>query len=231
MILLGHGPIPPPKSPVRSGRQVTFIVGFHCYDGLVMCADSLETDGYNKKLTMKINEYFVLGRWGIMWGCSGTGAAIKNFSDKLKALLGSEAFDKEKTERTIEKAVEFMHSTYPQERLSMLVGLWSMRPRHTSLYEVYETGNCLSPVGSGLFCCCGMDDPLANTLLDSAFDSHMRIEEAARLGICVTSIIKERADGVEGPTECTIYTKGEGMSYAYPREKITRRTDQGQSSK
>ncbi len=88
------------------------------------------------------------------------------------------------------------------------------------MYEVYETGNCLSPVNEGSFCCCGMDDPLANTLLDSVFDSMTKVEEAARLGIFVTSIIKERTDGVGGPTDCTIHNKGEGMSSAYTRVKV-----------
>jgi 20S proteasome alpha/beta subunit len=211
---------PKPKRLLSRRPRMTFIAGFHCYDGLVMCSDSLETDGYNKKITMKLREYFVLGQWGLMWGCSGTGAAIKNFSDKLTSLLGTEPFDKPKTERTLETAIQYMHSTYPDERLAMLIGLWDKNRRGTNLYEVFETGFCLSPVGSGLFCCSGMDAPLANTIIDSAFDSLMSVEEAARLGIFVTSIVKERTDGVGGPTEVTIYNKGDGMSHCYPLEKI-----------
>jgi 20S proteasome alpha/beta subunit len=204
---------------------VTFIVGLHCYDGLVMCTDSLESDGINKKIVMKLQVYMVLGEWGLLWGCSGSGPGIKNFSDKLKALLkdGSlqnDPFDKATFERTVETAIEYMHSTYPKEHLSMLIGLWNKRLGDTSLYQVYGDSNCLSPVPCGSFCCTGMDDPLANMLLESCFDSLMNVTEAARLGVFVTSIMAERADGVGGPIEAATYKKWDGLSHCYEREEI-----------
>jgi hypothetical protein len=66
---------------------MTFIAGLRCQDGLVLCSDSLESDGYNKKNVQKLFFHEMEGQWGAAFGCSGTGAACTNFSDRLLELL------------------------------------------------------------------------------------------------------------------------------------------------
>src|SRR3981081_2875848 len=93
---------PKPKRPQKR-KAVTFILGLHCRDGLVLCSDSLEADGYTKKTVQKLFKYEVEGKWGIGFGCAGTAAACTNFSDRLMELLDDkEPYDRRGTEKLIE---------------------------------------------------------------------------------------------------------------------------------
>ena len=199
---------------------MTFIVGFSCFDGLVLCADSLEEDGYTKRIVDKLGAQTIAGEWGIGIGCAGTGPGITKFMAKLNELLGTDSYDRYKTEAVIEATLKHMQEQYPKEAVEFVAGLWG--PNETNMYRSYRDSHCLSvcpPLG---FICAGMDLSLPDVVLDSIFDNLMGVEEAARLGIFVTAIMKERVDGCGGPTRVQLYKKGSTVWRDFEYEEVER---------
>jgi hypothetical protein len=196
---------------------MTFIAGFNCYDGLVLCSDSLETDGINRRMVKKLFTHEVEGEWGLAFGCSGTGAACSNFSDRLLELLDDkEPYDRRGTEKLIEAAMGYMKSQYPDETLDVIIGLWGMKPLETRLYKAQSGTKCLSIEST--YACAGYDVSLARFLADSIFivneslpddNSTNSVAGAAQIGMFVTAVMKEKADGVGGPTQLVMYRLGE----------------------
>jgi 20S proteasome alpha/beta subunit len=124
---------------------VTFIVGLNCKNGLVLCADSLEADGYNKRNVQKLFKHEAENEWGLAFGCSGTGAACTNFSDRLLELIDDqESYDRRGTEKLIEATIAYMKRQYPDESLDVILGLWGINPAETRLYRAQSNTQCLS---------------------------------------------------------------------------------------
>ena len=186
---------------------MTFIVGMLCNDGLVLCSDSLESDGYSKSHVQKLYEFTPEAehsRWGIAWGCAGDGPIIKRFNDKLLELLKNEktAYDRHRLEELLESLVQKMHQDYPNDRLSLVAALWGVRTNahDLRLYSVKEASNCLSV--EDRFACAGMDTSLARFLLDSIFvGKDVTTSDGVHLSAFATCVMKVRVDGVEGPTQ------------------------------
>lgn len=188
---------------------MTFILGMQCANGLVLCSDSLEADGYNKRNVQKIFSHEVKGQWGIAFGCSGTGAACTNFSDRLSELLDDkEPYDRRGTEKLIEATMQYMKVEYPNEILDVVVGLWSKTPAETRLYRAQSNTQCLAIEPH--YVCAGLDVSLARFLLDSVFmPGDVDIFEGTYIAAFVTSIMKEKADGVGGPSQLMHYHLGQ----------------------
>jgi 20S proteasome alpha/beta subunit len=215
--MISHSPKPLQiKSRFPWRKRVTFIVGFKCFDGLVLCADSLEEDGYTKRLVNKLNAATIAEEWGIGIGCAGTGAGITKFMAKLRELIGNGSYDRYHTEAVIEATLKHMQEQYPQEGIELIGALWG--PNETHMYRTYRDSHCLSVMGLG-FVCAGMDLSLPDVVLDSIFDELMGVDEAVRLGIFVTAIMKDKVDGCGGPTRVLIYKKGhEGWRHLEDQE-------------
>jgi 20S proteasome alpha/beta subunit len=188
---------------------VTFIVGFKCHDGLVLCADSLEGDGYNKRYVEKLTQVESSKKeWGLAFGCSGDSAAIKNFTKKLGDVLDKdEPYNRPQMENKIEACLKYMQSSYPDESLDFVGALWGVRPQELNLYHSYPNRYCLSPEST--FTCAGMDTSLANTVMSSIFRFDTCVDDALKLGIFTTSLMKDKTDGVEGLTKAVSYKIGD----------------------
>jgi 20S proteasome alpha/beta subunit len=198
-----------PKSSRPPRKAVTFIVGLSCSNGVVLCSDSLEADGYNKKIVKKIFKYEVEGSWGLAFGCSGTGAACTNFTDRLLELLDDkEAYDRRGTEKLIEATMSYMRGQYPNETLDVVIGLWSLSPAETRIYRAQTNTQCLSVESD--YVCVGLDVSLARFLLDSIFvgASNANVKDGSYIAAFVTSVMKDKADGVGGPTQILHYRVG-----------------------
>jgi len=187
---------------------VTFVVGIKCKDGLVLCSDSLETDGYNKKFVQKLFKYEVNDKWGLAFGCSGTSAACTNFGDRLLELMkDARVYDRRGTEKLIEATMGYMKDQYPQETLDVVLGLWANDPNETRLYKAHTSTQCLSVEPT--YACAGMDVSLGRFLLDSILEGdNIKTKEAVHIAPFVTSVVKEKADGVGGPTQMLFHAKG-----------------------
>jgi 20S proteasome alpha/beta subunit len=217
-------PNPKLKRPLRR-KVVTFILGLHCHDGLVLCSDSLEADGYTKKMVKKIFDYEIEGKWGIAFGSAGTGAACTNFSDRLLELLNDkEPYDRRGTEKLIEATMSYMRSEYPAESLDAVIGLWSHSPAETRLYRAQSNTQCLSVESN--YVCAGLDVSLARFLLDSVFTSDACVNDGVYLAPFVTSVMKDKADGVGGPTQLLFHHAG-GKRWAEPSKGAMVKIEKG----
>lgn len=214
-------PLPPkPKRLPERKAGVTFIVGLRCTGGLVLASDSLEADGYTKKDVQKIFTHEIEGKWGIAFGCAGTGAACTNFSDRLLEILGqSDDYDRRGTEKLIEATMGYMRNQYPNETLDVVIGLWSKSPSETRLYKVHSNTQCLSVESD--YACAGLDVSLARFLLDCVFiSSDANVFDGTHIAAIVTTIMKTKADGVDGPTQLIHYHEGNDRWCIFKKKAI-----------
>jgi hypothetical protein len=213
---------------------MTFIVGMHCFDGIVMCADSLEGDGITKQYVHKLkcvtmspdgNTDWVPHQsdWGFCLGGAGSSIGIDKFKDKWNQLImPMEKFDLQKIELTAEASLRYMKENYSDIGFDIMLALSGGSPANfaTRLYRTYEGIPCLRPIEHGEFTCLGMDTSLARFLLDALFDPRMPTEEAVGLGVLVTSLMKNHADGVGGPTTMFSYTRKGNEWHGYNEENM-----------
>jgi 20S proteasome alpha/beta subunit len=204
---------------------VTFIAGLRCPDGIVLCSDSLESDGYNKKNVQKLFKHEVQGKWGIGFGCSGTAAACTNFSDRLLELMKDfEDYDRRGTEKLVEATLAYMRREYPTESLDVIVGLWGCSPAETRLYRAQSHCQCVSVESD--YSCAGLDVSLARFLLDSILTPTATVFDAMYIASFVTSIMKEKADGVGGPTQM-FWHHTKGVRWAEAKKSEMSRIERG----
>jgi len=197
------------KVAPRKRHQVTFIVGLRCKDGIVLCSDSLETDGLNKKNVKKLFKHEEHGKWGLAFGCSGSTAACTKFGDRLYGLLRkTKSYNRTELETSIEATIAYMRTDYPDERLSAVVGLWNKHPAEIQLYRAISENQCVSIESD--YSCAGLDVSLGRFLLDSVFiQDKVSVFEGAYLSTFLTLAMKEKADGVGGPTQMLMYQIGD----------------------
>src|SRR5438874_10599744 len=100
----------------RVSLRMTFIAGFNCADGIVLCAEQLETDGVTKRYRCKIEGVIMDEEWAISWAGSGDGHVIDKFTDKLKRALlevGPE-FNQAEIELAVEAALTLINQDHPR---------------------------------------------------------------------------------------------------------------------
>jgi 20S proteasome alpha/beta subunit len=198
-------------------KRMTFIVGLRCTDGLVLCSDSLEADGYNKRMVKKLFKYEGDG-WGLAFGCSSSSAACTNFGDRLLELLDDkQPYDRRGTEKLIEATMAYMKREYPEEILAVVIALWSCKPtKELRLYKAHSHTQCLQVESD--YTCAGLDVSLARFLLDSVVGGEdIRVLEGAFIANFITSVMKEKADGVGGPIQMILYRNSETRWEDAPR--------------
>jgi 20S proteasome alpha/beta subunit len=184
---------------------MTFVVGMRCEDGICIASDSLETDGYTKRNVKKLFWFdHPENRWGVAWGCAGDAPIIKRFNDKAQDLLNSEGadYDHYRIEDLFEALVKKMREDYPGDRMQIVIVLWGIMPddkRDTRLYSVFEGTHCLAVENH--FACAGMDTSLARFLLDALYRDFVNVHEGEQVAVFVTSMMKQKADGVGGDTQ------------------------------
>lgn len=195
-----------------SGRRkaVTFILGVRCVDGLVLAADSLESDGVTKRSRKKLEVVWdANGNWSACWGGSGTAEVIDKFSDKLKLVLKEQfenkPYNRDRMELYIEQCLGFVRQQYPREKIHLSLGLFGrplkkkgkkaeLGPPETHLYRGSSETGCISLETE--YCAVGMDVTLATFILNNTYFRFHRVSRAKRLAVFVIALMKEYADGV-----------------------------------
>ncbi len=196
---------------------MTFIIGFQCCDGIVLCGDSLESDGYTKRYVNKIETYTIGDEWGAAIGCAGRGDIIRKFWEKLTDVLGTELYDRPKLEAKVEKTIEILNKRHGAQ-IDVLLGLWSKSDLEAKLYRTYSGSHCLSPQPD--YSCAGQDTTLANFIASTIHDPLVMTEEAAKLAVWITALQSEHADGVGGPINLIIHKKGDPCWRRAPAEYV-----------
>jgi hypothetical protein len=120
-----------------------------------------------------------------------------------------------------ETLVRKMREDYPNERLTLVAALWGITQfdkHETRLYSVKETSTCLAV--EDRFACAGMDTSLARFLLDSISTDSDCMMDGVHLAAFVTSVMKEKADGVGGPTQLLWHSASRQEWINPPKEVI-----------
>ncbi len=143
---------------------------------------------------------------------SGDSEASGLNDKRMLDLLGREGaiYDRYRLEDLLETLVKKIREDYPNDRLSLVVAFWgiSRDDKHDlRLYSVKETSHCLSV--EECFACAGMDTSLGRFLLDSIYRKYLSVGEGEQVAVFITSVMKEKADGVGGPTQLTGHHVGE----------------------
>jgi 20S proteasome alpha/beta subunit len=107
---------------------MTFVSGFKCRDGVVLCADRLESDGVTKRYRYKLEGIDQNSEWGVSWGSAGDGRVIEKFTEKFKAaLMPLRQFDLANIQLSAEAALTLVNADYPAH--PMRVHQWGLRVR------------------------------------------------------------------------------------------------------
>jgi hypothetical protein len=207
---------PKPKRLLSRRPRMTFIAGFNCRDGIVLCADQLETDGVTRRYRCKLEGVEMNNAWAVSWGGSGDAHIIDKFTDKLKQALASlNEFDRTHIELAAETALTLVHQDYAGQIIQVIAGLWSKpittRGRWTvaqrRLYRGRSDNQCMARETD--YCLAGMDVTLAEFIMRNTFKGgQTTVDEAMRLGVFITALMKEYADGVGGDTDVMAYRIG-----------------------
>jgi hypothetical protein len=197
---------------------MTFVVGLQCKDGIILCADQMESDGVTKRYRSKISAMTMNDDWGVCWATAAFGDLCDKFSDKFKSSLKRlEEFKQEDIEHACEACLALMHQDNPNQLLQVMVGVWcapilatsNMRVARTILYRGRSDLQCLA-VETDYAICGDGDVTLAEFILRNTFRYRsISVDEGTRLGIFVTAMMKEYAGSVGGPTDVVTHRRAE----------------------
>jgi 20S proteasome alpha/beta subunit len=180
---------------------MTFIIGFRCCDGIVLCTDSLEADGVTKRF---VNKTKIIGTsaWGIAIAGAGPGGFIDKFTAEVSATLSRGEYNRKQIEATIEDTLSHFRSQY-QEPFRILVGVQS--PQEYLLYR--SDDNYLSPIKDHAHV--GMGHSLWRFLSENLYVVGNSVEDNVRLGIFIMHQALQHVDGVDGDIRVVTHTFGD----------------------
>jgi 20S proteasome alpha/beta subunit len=197
---------------------MTIALAMNCIDGIVMLADSSESDGVTKTLADKIWAYQVRQEWGIAIASAGEADLADSFTETLDGILGAESFDENKLLLTLRAAISQTRRTYPDSEFGMLVGICGP-PLVMKLYRVADQSMHLGPIRR--YEALGVGAQLAKFLCSQMFSEFSMVEEAIRLGIFVISRVSEHVDGCGGPISVLAAKKGtKEWLYEHPEKVV-----------
>jgi len=194
-----------PRSP-----RMTIALAMWCMDGMVLCADSLETDGVTKRMVPKLWHYEVqhLGvqEWGIAIASAGEADLADSFNDNLKEILGNCDFDEEKLLNVLKMALRAVRITYKECDFGFLAAIYGNPKLYSRIFRVTSGSSHLGPVRG--YQAIGIGGDLANYLASYLYSRSMCVADAVRLGIFIINQAKIHVDGCGGPTAVTTYGGG-----------------------
>jgi 20S proteasome alpha/beta subunit len=185
---------------------VTFITGFNCANGLVICTDSLEADGLTKWSVDKIR---VLGTtdWQVAIAGAGGGGIINKFCDDVSTAIPRELYKRGVIESVIEDTLSHFRSRYQaeEERFEVIVGIYCNR---TIDRHLYRSGNGhLSPVADHVHI--GSGHSLWRFLIGNLYVHGNSVEDNGRLAVFIMNQAIEHVDGVDEPIQLATYAFGD----------------------
>ncbi len=198
---------------------MTFIAGFQCFNGVALCSDSEECDGYKKTQVNKLFYKNVSGEWGIAIAGAGRGSIIDRYWDRLHPLFDGQNYDRQWVEGIIEESLKqtFKIHRKKDEYFRIGVGMFDAAGKESRLY--LSDGHCLAPKDE-FFCLGTGDDTLAKCMIETIYDKLTSAEEGVRLGVFVIGLSHGHADCVGGPTVAVVGLNGESTWKRYQPEEI-----------
>jgi 20S proteasome alpha/beta subunit len=185
---------------------MTIAIGFKCSGGVVLCADSLESNGPTKRMVSKLWCYQVAEEWGIAIASAGDGDLSDSFTEQLGESLGNSDYDESRLMEKLRVSVRQLRIDYPYDDFNMLVGIFSNAFPHTQkLYRVF--GNHFGPIVS--YQCIGVGSSVADFICSQIHTPLLSVRESERLGILTVARVKDIVEGCGGPTRVASFQLGQ----------------------
>jgi 20S proteasome alpha/beta subunit len=181
---------------------MTFVIGFRCSNGIVLCTDSLEADGLTKRY---VNKTKIIGTadWGVAIAGAGPGGLLDKFTSDVSANLPRGQYNRKGIESTIEDALSSFRLQY-QEPFRILVGVQCTRAIDYGLYR--SDDNYLVPIKDHAHV--GMGHSLWRLFAENLYKSGNSVEDNSRLAIFIMRQAINYVDGVDEPIRLATYTSG-----------------------
>jgi|ERR1700733_1873592 len=191
-----------PKLPLTRAKM-SACLGFKRFDGIVLCADSAELDGFVKRKARKVRAFSLEGEWEVAVALAGGKGLGDGFWGALKEELGGDPFSEEsvittKIERVLKIYVDKYGATDETFRVLVAVHGCVLNP---SLF--CQTEAMLSPIESAVAIGLGAD--LCEFLLSTFDDVHSSVHNAERLAVLIMSILADHVDGIDRPIHVAKY--------------------------
>lgn len=189
---------------------MTIGIGLRCADGLVLCADSLESDGVTKRNVAKIREIFRNDEWGIAVVSAGEADLADIFTDELAdVLVDKQDFDESWLSRILRQALRETRKADPKCELALLFGCYRQTKNKTSarIFRVLDKGIYPGPVP--YWQTIGIGGHLSDFFLSQLYSPSISVAEGLKLGIFTVKRAKEHVDGCGGPTVAWGWTLGD----------------------
>ncbi len=182
---------------------MTFVIGFRCANGIVLCTDSLEADGMTKR---HVDKTKIIGTtdWSVAIAGAGPGGFIDKFTTDISANLPRGPYNRKEIESTIEKSLSSFRSQY-EEAFRILVGVQCTRVIDYCLYR--SDDNYLVPIKDHAHV--GMGHSLWRFFAENLYDVGNSVEDNSRLAIFIMRQAIRYVDGVEEPIRLASYTFGD----------------------
>jgi len=194
---------------------MTIALGFNCPDGIVLCTDSLESDGYTKSAVNKIWAYETQGQWGIAVASAGEADFCESFTDNLRELYAGEVFNKDKIMLQLRTAINAARTTYPDLDWAALFALFGPQQQDRRLLRLSIGSKHLAPVKR--YEAVGIGSHLAKFFCSQMANLFMNVDEATELGVFVIQRCIEHVDHCDGPISVLTWKVGQsGWAPCHP---------------
>lgn len=208
---------------------MTIALGFNCPDGIVLCTDSLESDGYSKTKVDKIWCYETQSEWGIAVASAGESDFIESFTDNLNELFTGEHFNRDWIMLTLRKAINAARLTYPDLQWSALLSIFGPSILDRRLLRVSEQSKHLAPVAR--YNAVGIGSVLANFLCSQIYGLFMSVEEAAEFAAFVVLQCAKHVEGCDVPISLLSWKVGQAGWCPYQPDEVKKITARFQDDK
>jgi hypothetical protein len=172
--------------------KMTACLGFRKHDGIVLCADSREADGYVKRTVDKVRVFGSPPDWEVAVALAGSGHLWDSFWGRVKDELASGGLPdengiKEKIERALKPEVERCRET--DETFRLLIAMQGVM-FDPALF--LQTEAILSPVDFRVHI--GLAPEMCEYLLGMLDERSASVHEAERLAVFIMSVLADCTD-------------------------------------
>jgi len=197
---------------------MTIALSFVCPEGMVLCTDSLDTDGYTKSRVNKIWAYETQDEWGVAVASAGESDFIDSFTENLRELFSGERFDKEWVMSTLRKAISAARTSYPDLEWAALFALFGPLLSDCRLLRVSHRSKHLAPVRR--YEAFGVGAHLAKFLCSKLYTQFISLQEAEELAVFIVLQCINNVDGCDSPISLLSWKVGMSTWSMCPQNEI-----------
>jgi hypothetical protein len=198
---------------------MTFVSGFKCADGLVICTDSLEADGLTKRSVDKIKLAGTVGEsgWSVALAGAGPGGLLEKFwSDVRAALPLDKPYKPKQVENIVDIVLAHYFSKYPHDPIRIILGLCANYGTERFLYR--SDDSYLTPVLDHAHV--GVGHSLWRFLTEMLYERGNSVADNIRLAAFIMRQAIKYVDGVDGPIRIASYTFGNDLWSGKSKQEI-----------